>query len=277
MPAEPLLLALCAALVHAGWNLLISRARDSEAATAVALGAGAIAFAPVAAATWRVDSAALPYAAGSAALELLYLAMLARAYQEGELSVVYPIARGSSPLLILVFSVAVLGHTLSAAAVIGIVLVATGVVAVRGRNSATSARDVGLALAIGLCIASYTLLDKQGLKHASPLAYLQLVVAVPALIYVPAFAHRRGTAALRAELNAPALLAGLGMFGAFGLALAAIKLAPSASLAAVQAVRESSVVIAVVLARVLLGERVTGVRLAGAVAVVAGVAAIAAA
>ncbi|HKR99216.1 MAG TPA: EamA family transporter [Candidatus Dormibacteraeota bacterium] len=277
MPTEPLLLALCAALVHAGWNLLISRARDSEAATAVALGAGAIAFAPVAAATWRVDSAALPYAAGSAALELVYLAMLARAYQEGELSVVYPIARGSSPLLILVFSLAVLGHSLSAAAVIGIVLVATGVVAVRGRNSATSARDVGLALAIGLCIASYTLLDKQGLEHASPLAYLQLVVAVPALIYVPAFAHHRGAAALRAELSSPSLLAGLGMFGAFGLALAAIKLAPSASLAAVQAVRESSVVIAVVLARVLLGERVTGVRLAGALAVVAGVAAIAAA
>lgn len=277
MPTEPLLLALCAAFVHAGWNLLLSRARDSEAATAVALAAGAIAFAPVAAATWRVDSAALPYAAGSAALELIYLAMLARAYQQGELSVVYPVARGSSPLLILVFSVAVLGHSLSAAAVIGIVLVAGGVVAVRGRDSATSARDLGLALAIGAAIASYTLLDKQGLKHAAPLAYLELVVAVPALIYVPLLARHRGSAALRAELNASALLAGLGMFGAFGLALAAIKLAPSASLAAVQAVRESSVVIAVVLARLLLGERVTGLRLAGAASVVAGVAAIAAA
>jgi drug/metabolite transporter (DMT)-like permease len=276
VPTEPLLLALCAALVHAGWNLLLSRARDSEAASAVALGAGAIAFAPVAAATWRVDSQALPYAAGSAALELVYLAMLARAYQEGELSVVYPVARGSAPLLILVFSVAVLGHSLSAGAVIGIVLVAAGVVAVRGRNSATSSRDLGLALAIGLAIASYTLLDKQGLKHAAPLAYLEIVVGLPALIYVPALARHRGKAALRAELGPASLGAGLGMFGAYGLALAAIKLAPSASLAAVQAVRESSVVIAVVLARVLLGERVTGVRLVGALCVVAGVAAIAA-
>ena len=263
--------------MHAGWNLLLSRARDSEAATAVALAAGAIAFAPLAAATWRVDSAALPYAAGSAALEPCTWAMLARAYQEGELSVVYPVARGSAPPLILAFSVTVLGHSLSAPAVIGILLVAGGVVAVRGRNSATSGRDLALALAIGVCIASYTLLDKQGLKHASPLAYLELVVAVPALIYVPVFAHRRGTAALRAELGVPAVLAGVGMFGAFGLALAAIKLAPSAALAAVQAVRESSVVIAVVLARLLLGERVTGVRLVGAICVVAGVAAIAAA
>jgi drug/metabolite transporter (DMT)-like permease len=277
VPTEPLLLALCAALVHAGWNMLLSRARDSEAAAAVALGAGAIAFLPVAAATWRVGSQALPYAAGSAALELIYLAMLARAYQEGELSVVYPVARGSAPLLILVFSVAVLGHSLSPEAVVGIVLVASGVVAVRGRNSATGPRDLALALAIGAAIASYTLLDKQGLKHAAPLAYLELVVGVSALIYVPALAYRRGAAALRAEFQPAALLAGLGMFGAYGLVLAAIKLAPSSSLAAVQAVRESSVVLAVVLARLLLGERVSGLRLAGALAVVAGVAAIAAA
>jgi drug/metabolite transporter (DMT)-like permease len=67
------------------------------------------------------------------------------------------------------------------------------------------------------------------------------------------------------------------MFGAFALALSAIRLAPSDSLAAVQAVRETSVVIAVVLARLLLSERVTRTRLVGAAVVVAGVAAIAAA
>ena len=273
MPTTPFVLALCAAFVHAGWNLLLSRARDSEAATAVALGAGALAFAPVAAATWQVGHKALPYAAGSAALELIYLGLLARAYQEGELSVVYPVARGSSPLLILLFSLVVLGATLDAAAIVGICLVAGGVVLVRGKTA--SPRDLRMALAIGVAIASYTLLDKQGLKYAHPLPYLELVVAVPALVYVPWLAHRRGAAGLRAELNGASIVAGLGMFGAFGLALAAIQLAPSSSLAAVQAVRETSVVIAVVLARVLLNERVTGPRLAGAVAVVAGVAAIA--
>lgn len=132
-----------------------------------------------------------------------------------------------------------------------------------------------MALAIGACIASYTLLDKQGLGHARPLPYLELVVAAPALVYVPLFAWRRGLPALRAELHAPALAAGLGMFGAFALALAAIRLAPGASLAGVQAVRETSVVIAALLARPLLGERVGPRRLAGAAAVAAGVAAIA--
>jgi drug/metabolite transporter (DMT)-like permease len=279
MPTTAFLLALCAAFVHAGWNLLISRARDSEAATAVALAAGAIAFAPVAALTWQVSPAALPYAAGSAALELVYLALLGRAYQEGELSVVYPVARGSAPLLILIFSLAVLGATLDAASIVGVCLVAGGVVLVRGagRNAAANPRDLWMALAIGLSIAAYTLLDKQGLKHAHPLSYLELVIAVPALVYVPLFARRRGKAAMRAELSPASVAAGLGMFGAFGLALAAIRLAPSSSLAAVQAVRETSVVIAVVLARLLLHERVTGARIAGAAAVVVGVAAIAAA
>jgi drug/metabolite transporter (DMT)-like permease len=275
MRTTPLLLALCAAFVHAGWNLLLSRARDSEAATAIALTAGALAFAPVAALTWQVGTKALPYAAGSAALELIYLGLLARAYQEGELSVVYPVARGSSPLLILFFSLAVLGASLDAASIAGICLVAGGVVLVRGRGAAARPRDLRMALAIGVAIAAYTLLDKQGLRHAHPLPYLELVVAVPALVYVPLLARHRGTAALRSELNGWSVAAGLGMFGAFGLALAAIRLAPSSSLAAVQAVRETSVVIAVVLARLLLNERVTGPRLAGAAAVVAGVAAIA--
>lgn len=274
MPTTPLVLALCAAAVHAGWNLLLSRARDSEAATAVALATGALAFAPIAAATWKVGAGALPYAAGSAALELLYLGMLARAYQEGELSLVYPVARGSAPLLILVFGVAVLGQSIGAAAVAGVCLVATGVLLVRGGGSARP-RELRMALAIGACIASYTLLDKQGLGHARPLPYLELVVAAPALVYVPLFAWRRGLPALRAELHAPALAAGLGMFGAFALALAAIRLAPGASLAGVQAVRETSVVIAALLARPLLGERVGPRRLAGAAAVAAGVAAIA--
>ena len=190
MPTTPLVLALCAAFVHAGWNLLLSRARDSEAATAVALAAGALAFAPVAAATWQLSSRALPYAAGSAALELLYLGLLARAYQEGELSVVYPVARGSAPLLILVFSLAVLGASLDAASIAGICLVAGGVVLVRGPRATASGRDLAMALAIGVSIAAYTLLDKQGLKHARPLSYLELVVGVPALIYAPRHVRR---------------------------------------------------------------------------------------
>src|SRR5437763_16707831 len=77
MPTTALVLALCAAFVHAGWYLLLSRARDSEAATAVALAAGALAFAPVAAAPWELVAEAPPCAAGAAGAGLGCVGMLA--------------------------------------------------------------------------------------------------------------------------------------------------------------------------------------------------------
>ena len=237
---------------------------------------GAIAFAPVAVLTWHVSAQALPYAAGSATLELVYLAMLARAFQGGELSVVYPVARGSAPIIILVFSVAALGTSPSVLAIAGVCLVGGGVMLVRGSAGDAGPQQLRLALAIAAAIASYTLLDKAGLRHADALPYVELVVAPPAFAYALLLAHRRGTGALRAELRPGTYMAALGIFGGFALALTALKLASSASVASVQAMRETSVVIAVVLARLLLGERVTRGRLAGATAVLAGIAAIAA-
>ena len=102
MPPSALLLALGAAMLHAGWNVLLARARDVRAATAVALVVGVILFAPFAAATWRVEVSALPWIACSAALELVYFVLLTAAYGRSDLSLVYPIARGVAPVLVLV-------------------------------------------------------------------------------------------------------------------------------------------------------------------------------
>ncbi|MEA2424719.1 MAG: hypothetical protein QOH13_1129 [Thermoleophilaceae bacterium] len=99
---------------------------------------------------------------------------------------------------------------------------------------------------------------------------------LPAAIAYPLWiARRKGRAALRAELGPPALLAGVAMFGAFGLALAAIRLAPQAFVPGVQALRETSVVIAVAAGALFLGERAGRARIAGAVVVAAGVATLA--
>src|SRR3954454_1637931 len=102
VPFAAFALALSSAFVHATWNLLLARARDTEAATAVALIVGTLVFAPVAALTWELDSGVWPYLAASAVLEIAYFALLAAAYDRGELSVVYPVARGSAPLLVAV-------------------------------------------------------------------------------------------------------------------------------------------------------------------------------
>jgi uncharacterized membrane protein len=269
MPISALLLALGAAAVHATWNLLVSGEADTHSASAVALAFGTILCAPVAVLTWRVDTAAVPYIAVSSALELGYLALLATAYSIAAMSFVYPIARGSAPVLVLVAGAIVLGATVSVPAAVGVVVVAVGIVFVRGVSASGRPRDLALALSVGACIAAYTLVDKHGIVHAGSISYLELVLGLPAVVYVSAVWRVRGGPALRAAVKRSTLLAGVGMFGAYALALAALRLAPAAS---VSAVRESSVVMATAVLAITGRERIGVERLIGAVAVVAGIA-----
>jgi drug/metabolite transporter (DMT)-like permease len=267
-----LALTLASAFVHAAWNLALARTRDTEAATAVVLLLALVVWAVPAALLGGVSAAAAPYIAASAVLELAYFALLAAAYRRAELSVVYPVARGAAPVLLVVAAAAGLGGAVGAAQVVGVLLIAGGIVAVRGLGGDVAARDLALAAGIGACIAGYTLVDREGVRHAAPVPYLWLVLVGPAIVYAGAMTRIKGAAALRAELTPAALFASVGILGAFALALAALREAPAA---AVGAVRETSVVIAVAAAGLLLGERVGPRRVAGAVIVVAGIACVA--
>ena len=258
--------------MHATWNLLTARAADSVTGTAVALAAGALVLAPIAAATGHVHDAALPYAAASIAFELAYFALLATAYDRAPLSVIYPLARGAAPVLVLLVSALALGVGLSAGQVAGVGLVALGVLLVRGLHDRPAPTDLALAFGVAACLAGYTLVDKEALRHASPLPYLEVVLAPTALLYLLAVRWRRGRAEVRAAVTPSVLLAGVGMFAAYGLTLAALRIAPAASVAAV---REVSVVIATGLGALFLGERVGPERAAGAVVVTAGIVALA--
>jgi drug/metabolite transporter (DMT)-like permease len=251
--------------------MLLAGARDSQAATGVAMAIGCIAFAPVAVATWDVSGEAIPFVVASAALELAYFALLALAYSRAELSAVYPLARGSAPVIVLLVSVVALGASLSGGAVAGVLLVALGVPLVRGLGRGER-RDVLLALAVGAAIAGYTLVDKEGLRHADPLPYLELVLVVPAALYLSAVARRGGSARLSAELSVSTAVAGIGMFASYALVLAALRLAPAAPVAAV---RETSIVMATALGALVLHEAVGRARMAGAIVIVAGVATLA--
>jgi drug/metabolite transporter (DMT)-like permease len=261
-------LALAAAALHAFWNLLIARARDVEAATAVVLALSVLMYAPVAALTWDVEASVAPYVAASAVLELAYVILLAAAYRRADLSVVYPVARGFAPVLVLVAGIAVLGSRTSPGEIGGVLLVAAGVLLVRGIQ-VEPGPGVPFGLAIACTIAAYTLVDSRGIQHADPLGYLMLVMSGPALAYFAWIVAVRGRTAVRAELTLPTVLAAAASLGAYALALAALQLASAASVAAV---RETSIVIAVALAAPVLRERVGARRLTGAVVVVAGVA-----
>lgn len=273
MPPLALALVLVSATLHATWNLLIARSRDTDVTTAVAVPIGALIVLPFALPTWRVEPEAWPFLLTSMALELVYLALLAAAYGRADLSLIYPLARGLAPVIVLIFGTLVLGLTNSAGEVVGVLAVGAGVMLVRGlgRSASGSADWPGtlLALAVAACIASYTLVDRQGLQYASPTAYVVLALGPPGLVYLVLVARRRGMRLVRAQFKPLTAFVGVAMFVGYGAALAALTIAPPASVAAA---RESSVVIATAMAAVFLHEKVGPRRFAGSILVVIGVA-----
>jgi uncharacterized membrane protein len=228
--------------MHAAWTLLLARAPDSEAATAAALAVAVVLFAPFAGAGWDVEAAAYPYIALSAAFELGFFATLGLALRSGHVSLVYPLSRGTAPVLVLAVSVAVLGADVGALQAAGVAMIAAGVVLVRGLGGAASARDTALALVLTV------------------------------LVYLPVVARLKGRRAIVAATGPPTAVAAGCIFGAYALVLAALELAPAAPVAAL---RETSVVFATAYAALVLGEPAGRRRLAGAAVVVTGIAVLA--
>ena len=272
MPTSALLLTLGAAALHAFWNLLVAGSKDPVVVTAAMLGTSIVLFAPAAVLTWDVSWQAAPYIAASAAFELIYFVLLATAYRTYELSLVYPIARGLAPVLVLVVTVVALAVRPGAQQAVGVVVVGIGVLLVRGVRRAADLRGVLLAVGVGACIAGYTIVDKQGLEHAAPLPYFELVAVIATIPFVAGTAAVRGARAIGAEVRPRAVVAGIAGFVAYLLVLEALERAPAA---AVAAVRESSVLIATALAFLVLHEHVSRLRLVGAALIVAGVALVA--
>jgi drug/metabolite transporter (DMT)-like permease len=281
MSGAALALALGAAVLHALWNTLLAGSRDSVSATGALLLFGALMLAPFALFAGELTSAAIPFIAASAALELAYFVMLGRAYRDGELGVIYPVARGFAPVLVLGAAVLGLGTGVTWLAGAGVVLVAAGVFAVAwssvarvvprsgGEVGPHSPRDLLFGLAIGVPIAGYTLVDSEGLDHADPVPYLALISALAAVAYNGALVLGGRARDLKAQLNGRVFGTSVATTGSYLMVLAALERAPAAPVAAV---RESSIVIAALFAWLFLKEER---RLAGALAVAAGVALIA--
>jgi drug/metabolite transporter (DMT)-like permease len=228
---------------------------------------GTLVFALPAALSWRVEAAAWPYIVASAALELTYFALLAAVYTRAEYTFAYPIARGSAPVLVLIISVVALGVSVSVLAALGVLAVTGGVLLVRGISRAGDTRSLLLALGVGACIAGYTLVDDHGVRHADALAYFECVLVLCTVPYATFVGVRQGL-----SIDRSAALAGVGMVAAYVLVLLALQRAEAAPVAAL---RETGVVMAAVGAAVTGRERVSRARIAGAVLVMCGVAAVA--
>jgi len=271
VPLSAFLLVLAAAVLHASWNVILARAPDIAAATTVALGLSVLLFAPVAVLTWDVDAAALPWIAASALLEIAYFALLTTAYGRSDLSLVYPVARGSAPVLVLV-GAAIVGTTIGWIQAVGVLLVGGGIVLVRGLSGDADAAGLLLALAIGASIAGYTLVDNEGVEHARVIPYFELVLVPVAIAALTWHAARGRLPRVRAAIGWMTFGASIFAFVAYAFVLAALTLA---SAPAVAAVRETSVLFAVALGALVLHEQVDRARAIGAAAVVLGVALVA--
>ena len=226
---------------------------------------GAVVGAPVCLFFWQFDASVWPFLIATSALALTYFVLLAHAYSGADRPVVYPLARGLAPVLVLAGGVVLTGAETTSRQVAGVLLVGMGVLLVRGLRRG---RGALLAVLIACLIASYTVVDKHGVAYANPVTYLGLMSIFTALPYAGFIVATRGSTALRSEFGWRAVAAGVGTFAAYACVLAALQLAPAASVAAV---RESSVLFATALAAIFLHERVTVWRAGGALLVVTGV------
>lgn len=267
-------LVLLAAVCHAAWNALLKASENPLVLAARAMTLGTLLALPFVAGLWfftgrpSLPLAALLVAAASAVVEVAYFIGLSAAYRRGELSVVYPIARGTAPLLAVVVGLLLLGERLHAAALAGILCLLVGIWAVRRPSPAGAA--LLPALLTGVAIAAYTSLDRIGVRLGPPWLYgFWLWVFIS--IFLNAVTAMSGEAALPFSGEPGRSLAvGALMTAAYFMVLLALSVAP---LAIVAPLRESAIVLVTAWGIWRLQERRGAwMRVAGALAIVAGIA-----
>jgi len=299
VPSLAILLVLVAAVLHAGWNVLLKTSGDTLT-TAVRLQAiGTAVLVPIAIVAWlwndrpAVSATAIVLALVSAALEAAYFVFLASAYRRGALSLVYPVARGSAPLLSVAVGIGVLGEQLAPLALLGVGCLLAGILLVAQPWRALHATDprhrsaIGFALLTGASIAAYSTVDRLGVREAPPWLYgAILAVGSSVLTASVVFGGRRMGWLAAAPVQSPEALrpprvaalgrdavAGVLSLTAYLLVLFAYSIAP---LATVAPLREAGIVLAAVWGTLRLKEAATGreagTRIAAAALVVVGAA-----
>lgn len=202
MTVAALLLVAGAAVLHAGWNALAKRAGEPVLFLWwVGVVASAV-YAPIALAALAREgfrAVAIPFVIGTVVLHALYFFSLGRAYAAGDYSLVYPIARGLGVALVPMAAFLLFDERLSPLGTLGVILVASGIFLVhwglRGRPGAVAAAGhragTGWALATGVLIAAYSLLDRAGVSRISPLAYIWLMEVGSCILLAPVALARR--------------------------------------------------------------------------------------
>jgi drug/metabolite transporter (DMT)-like permease len=276
---------LAAAAIHGTWNVLVKVSGDPMTTFRRATIAAALIATPATAVAWLLTGrpGLSPSAAGwcalSASLELTYLWLLSAAYRRGELSVVYPIARGSAPLIAVIVGLGLLHERLTGVQVAGVAILLVGILAVALPQ--TSGRATLPALLTGVAIAAYSVVDRVGVRLSTPWLYgwllvMLIAIGIPLSMWVAARLKNvqpelGGEANTTAPLSrSRATLIGIFLWGGYLLVLWALSLAP---LSVVAPVRETAVVGVAVWGVWKLREgKAAAMKLSGALATLVGVA-----
>ncbi len=264
-------LLLAAAVIHATWNAMVKGSSDRLLSICVISLFGALATLPFLFAFEPPDSASWPYMLASAALQIGYALFLIRAYSYGDLAQVYPIARGSAPLLVTLGAFIVAGELPQAFDLTGIALVCLGILALASGQGRASPRAVATAIATGGFIAGYMVIDGLGVRlagSAEGYAAWQALIGNGLVASLYLVIRRRPMPVPRGKDGLQ--IATAGMLGALGYCIAVWAMSQS-GMGNVSALRETSIVFAALVGVAFLGEEMTGLKWAGVVSVAAGV------
>ena len=267
-------LVLLAAVMHAGWNTVLKLGQGERVLTmAVVVGTGTLIAACIVPFVDAPARESWPWLGASIAIHIAYFILLNQAYRLGDLSHVYPVARGAGPLMAAAAAAVIAGEALGGLALLGVLLVSGGILSLAvGRRAGTDLAALGFALLTGVTIAAYTVTDAMGIRASgSRLGYIAWLALLDGLPFIAwALWHRRAEVPgfLRHRAG-PAVLGGVMTFAAYGLVLWAYSLG---AIAPVAALRETSVIIAVLIGTLFLGEPFGRRRLIAAVIVAAGAA-----
>jgi len=272
---DPLVLGLvlAAALLHASWNALVKAGGDPFVRLAVVNAVGGLCAVPLLFLAALPAPASWPYLFGSVVVHHAYYLALGYGYRFGDLSHVYPIARGIAPPLVAFAAWAFAGESVRPLGLLAILVISGGIVSLAFTDDGrlVAIRPLALGLTTGITIAGYTLFDGLGGRAAGDvlayIAWLFVIDAVPFSVIV-AFRYRRRLGPALAACWRPAAFGGVLSVIAYGLVIWAMSLTP---LAAVSALRETSVIIAALIGTRLLREPFGTRRVLAAGLVAAGV------
>ena len=263
-----------AALAHACWNALVKVGGDPWVRLALVNAVCGLCAAALLPFVDPPEPASWPYLIGSVVVHHAYYVFLVLGYRVGDLSQIYPIARGVAPLLVAIGAFQFAGERLTIAGALAVATISVGILSLTftGHRRKDGTKAIAFALATGTSIAGYTILDGLGGRVAGDvfgyILYFFVIDAVPFCTFVAVLRRRSLSAVIRTEWKAGTIAGGLS-FAAYAVVIWALSLTP---MTYVSALRETSVILAVLIGSRLLGEPFGGRRLVAAGLVAAGVA-----